>query len=323
MSQEFSFTTTAEEVAAAFAGEIKGKNVLITGTSLNGLGFEAARVIAHYANLVIITGYDEGRLKLSADVIKKANPTANIYPLSIDLASLASVRQAADEVNKLKEPLHVLIHNAAIAFVDFKLSEDGFESHYATNHVGPFLLTKLLVPKLLASASPDYTPRVVFVSSAAHALPGGHDVDFAAFTNPDPTHYSRSGGYRQTKSANVLMGFELSKRSKGKLNAFSLHPGLIYTKGFDKDYALVHFQNAGILDENGKPVTSHAWKTIPQGAATTVAAAFDPSLNDKAGSYLADCQAANDQIAPHCADPGNAEKLWNITEKLIGESFSF
>ncbi|KAK7065065.1 short-chain dehydrogenase/reductase family protein [Favolaschia claudopus] len=323
MSQEFSFTTTAEEVAAAFAGEIKGKNVLITGTSLNGLGFEAARAIARYANLVVITGYDEGRLKLSEDVIKKENPTAKIYRLSIDLASLASVRQAADEVNRLTEPLHVLVHNAAIAFVDFKLSEDGFELHYATNHIGPFLLTKLLVPKLLASASPDYTPRVVFVSSAAHALPGGHDVGFAALTNPDPTNYSRSGGYRQTKSANVLMGFELSKRSKGKINAFSLHPGLIYTKGFDKDYALVHFQNAGILDEHGQPVTSHAWKTIPQGAATTVAAAFDPSLNDKAGAYLADCQAANDQISPHCADPGNAEKLWNITENLIGESFSF
>ncbi|KAJ7848543.1 hypothetical protein B0H13DRAFT_2674987 [Mycena leptocephala] len=91
----FSFTTTADEVATAFSLEIKGKNVLITGTSLNGIGFEAARVIAKHANLVIITGYNDERLKLSEDAIKKDVPTANIRRLTLDLGSFAGIRKAA------------------------------------------------------------------------------------------------------------------------------------------------------------------------------------------------------------------------------------
>ncbi|KAK7007887.1 short-chain dehydrogenase/reductase family protein [Favolaschia claudopus] len=317
-------SSTAEDVVNTFAAEVKGKNVLVTGTSLGGLGFETSRAIARYANMVIITGHNDERLKLSETAIKKDNPTAKIHPLLIDLTSLASVRKAAEEVNKLAEPIHVLINNAAVGLIPFKLTSDGLELHWSTNHVGPFLFTNLIMPKILASASPTYTPRVVFVSSVAHANPGD-PVNLDALTNPDPTKYSPPVAYRDTKAANILTALELFKRAKGKVNTYSLHPGLIYTNAFEKDGTLPIFQGAGVLDENGKPILSKSipWKSIGQGAATTVTAAFDPSLNDKPGAYLEDCQIANDKVAPHASDPETARKLWDVTEKLVGESFAF
>ncbi|KAJ7179782.1 hypothetical protein C8R46DRAFT_1325611 [Mycena filopes] len=335
----FSFATTAEEVATALADEIKGKNgmyrpfplphrvnllssfVLITGTSLNGLGFETARVSAKYANLVVITGYNDERLKLSEASIKKDVPHANIRRLVLNLSSLASVRKAAEVFNASPEPLHVLINNAASSFVDFTLTEDGLETQFATDHVGPFLFTKLLAPKLLAATTPTYTPRVIFVSSAAHAL--GKGVDFEDIAAPDAAKYEGAAAYFQAKSANVLTAIELSKRSKGAINAYSLHPGIIYTEANKKAETIPSMIALGILLPDGTPSPDQPWKTLQQGAATQVTAAFDPRINDKAGAYLCDSAVANEQAAPHSTDPANAERLWNITEKIIGETFSF
>ncbi|KAK6983807.1 hypothetical protein R3P38DRAFT_3233606 [Favolaschia claudopus] len=91
-----------------------------------------------------------------------------------------------------------------------------------------------------------------------------------------------------------------------------------------KEESIPELQAIGILRSDGTPNTdAMPWKTIPQGAATTVAAAFDPKLNDVPGAYLDDCTVANDKIAPHSSDQGNARKLWELTEDIIGEKFSF
>ncbi|KAJ6517264.1 hypothetical protein C8R47DRAFT_1205498 [Mycena vitilis] len=317
----FSATTTADEVATAFADEIRGKNVLITGTSLNGLGFENARVLAKYANLVVITGHNEERLRLVEDTIKKELPSANLRPLILDLSSLAAVRKAAAEVLAYPEPLHVLIHNAAAAVVPFTLTVDGLELQMATDHIGPFLFTKLIASKLLATRTPQYTPRVVFVSSLGHGMRGG--VDFGALKHPDPASYDPHGGYCAAKSANVLCAIELSKRSKGQINAYSLHPGGIFTNIMQKGEGVKVMQGFGVLGADGQPLPSANLKTIPQGAATTLVAAFDPTINDKPGAYLNDCVVSNQLVAAHSSDPTNAEKLWTITEEIIGEKFTF
>ncbi|KAJ7432154.1 hypothetical protein FB451DRAFT_1420771 [Mycena latifolia] len=318
-SPAFSFATTADEVATAFSEEIQGKNVLITGTSLNGIGFETARVIAKHANLVIITGYNAERLKLSEAAIKQDVPAANIRRLTLDLSSLAAVRTAAEEVNAYPEPLHnqVLIHNAAAAIGPFKLTADNLESQMGTDHVGPFLFTKLLTPKLLTSATASYTPRVVFVASIAHAF--GKGVNFDTLEHPSAEGYSAADAYFQAKSANILTALELSRRSLGKLNAY-----IIFTNINQKEDAIPEMQALGILGPDGLPNTEKfEWKTIPQGAATTVAAAFDPRLNDKPGAYLDNSIVANEIVAPHSSDPANASRLWALTEKIIGETFTF
>ncbi|KAJ7142319.1 hypothetical protein C8R44DRAFT_865670 [Mycena epipterygia] len=318
----FSFSTTADEVATTFAAEIQGKNVLITGTSLGGIGFEAARVIAKYANLVIITGYNFERLKLSEDAIKKEVPSANIRRLVLDLSSLAAVRKAAADVNAYPEPIHVLINNAAASFGEFKLTVDKLENQMATDHIGPFLFTKLIAPKILAAGTASYVPRVVFVASIGHSF--GTGVNFETIAHPDSANYTDTDAYSQAKSANVLTAIEISKRSKGRINGYSLHPGVIYTNMPQKEGALPAMQAYGILGADGKPNTEKVeWKTLPQGAATTVTAAFDKRLNDKPGAYLFDCNEATQDIAPHSSDPVNAAKLWTITEEIIGEKFTF
>ncbi|KAJ7663086.1 hypothetical protein DFH06DRAFT_1128424 [Mycena polygramma] len=319
----FTSTTTAEEVATTFAKQIQGKNVLITGTSINGIGFEAARVLSKHANLVVITGYNVERLKLTEEAIKKEIPSANIRQLVLDLSSLDAVRKAAAVVNNYSEPIHVLIHNAAAGGTkELTLTTDGLELQIATAHFGPFLFTKLITPKLLAASSASVTPRVVFVSSLAHAF--GPGLDFDVLTKPDAAKYANLSAYGTAKSANVFFASELSKRSKGKIDAYSLHPGTISTNLTLKEDNKADLVAIGALTQDGTPSSEiFEWKTIPQGAATTVAAAFDTRLEDKAGAFLVDGCVANDQVAPHSSNPENATKLWSISEEVIGEKFAF
>ncbi|KAJ6607696.1 hypothetical protein B0H10DRAFT_1956039 [Mycena sp. CBHHK59/15] len=324
----FGFSSTADEVATVFASEISGKNgalrdaVLITGTSLNGIGFEAARVLAQHANLVVITGYNTERLALSEAAIKLENPRATVRPLVLDLASLASVRRAAAEVAAYPEPIHVLIHNAASGGGPFTLTADGHELQMATALFGPFLLTKLLLPKFLSSASaaPAWTPRVVFVASAAHTYGAG--VDFAVLAAPRAETHTSVGAYYASKSAQILFAAELARRACGNIRAYSLHPGLVHTNIQEKSRA--DLQQLGVLNADGKPITNTnlPWKTHAQGAATTITAAFDPRLHDQNGAYLDDCTIATVSVAPHSSDPAIAKRLWDTTEQILGEPFT-
>ncbi|KAJ6518273.1 hypothetical protein C8R47DRAFT_1205340 [Mycena vitilis] len=319
----FAFASTADEVGEALAGEIQGKNVLLTGTSQGGIGFETVRVIAKYANLLIITGYNAERLQATEEAIKKEVPSANLRRLTLDLGSLAAVRTAAAEVNAYPEPLHVLINNAAAPIGPFKLTVDGLESQMATDHIGPFLFTKLIVPKLLASGTASYTPRVIYLSSTGHKF--GPGINFDTFGKWTAEAYVPFDAYSQAKCASALQAIELSKRSKGKINAYSLCPGLIYTNIHKKEESIEMFQQTGFLGPDKQPTTAvfDVWKTQPQGAATTIVAAFDPRITDQAGAYLSNGNVANDERAPHSTDPANAEKLWNLTEDIIGEKFEF
>ncbi|CAK5278289.1 unnamed protein product [Mycena citricolor] len=313
----FDFNTTAEDVATAFADEIKGKNVLITGTSINGIGFETARVIAKYANLVVITGYNGERLKLTEAAIRKEVPQANIRTLILNLSSFAAVRTAAAEVNAYDEPIHVLINNAAAPIGPFKLTVDGFENQIATDHLGPFLFTSLIAPKIIASKTEKFTPRVVFVSSIGHTW--GKGVNFETLVKPDPEKYEIFDAYFQAKSANALTAAELSRRSGGKINGYT-----IVTNITNKEESLEPFKALGILGSDGQPNTQDfQWKTIPEGAATNVAAAFDPRLDASPGAYLDDSKVANDKLAAHTADPANAAKLWDLSEQIVGTKFTF
>ncbi|KAJ7939845.1 hypothetical protein B0H13DRAFT_2299876 [Mycena leptocephala] len=304
----FSFSTTAGEVATAFASEIRGKNVLITGTSLNGIGYEAARVIAKYANLVVITGYNIERLKLSEAAIKE------------DVPGDSQSRIRGQRVLRAAPP-------AAIG--PSKLTVDNLGIQMATDHIGPFLLTKLRAPKLLAASTPSYTPRMVFVSSAAHAF--GPGVDFSTVGHPNPEKYTMGNAYSRPKRANILTAIELSKRSKGNINAYSLHPGVIYTNINQKEESIAYAIGWWIFsvptagpDNFARSVRALQLFNLtiyPFLHYSTVATAFDTRFDDKPGTYLS--SDANGDVAPHCSDPANAEKLWALTEEITGESFTF
>ncbi|KAJ7111783.1 hypothetical protein C8R44DRAFT_742153 [Mycena epipterygia] len=215
------------------------------------------------------------------------------------------IHKAAAEINAYPEPLHVLIHNAAAAMGNFKFTVDNLEMQMATDHISPFLLTKLFVPKLLAAGTTSYTPHVVFISSGAGAVGAG--INFNTIGNPTQRKCEHPHRYRAVQAI------------KGRvMRTVTLHPGIIFTNMCRKEEPMTFMKQFGILGPNGLPNTKqHEWKTIPQGAATTLAAAFDTRFDDKPSTYLSDSSDVNEVVAPQNSDPVNAEKV------IIGESFTF
>jgi hypothetical protein len=154
---------------------------LITGCSPDGLGASAATSIAaHNPNLLILAGRSRPKIELTEAALKARFPAVNTKILELDLASFASVRKAADEVNSYNEVLNVLINNAAIMGTPFTKTVDGIESNFATNHLGPFLFTNLLLERMLQSGK---TLRIVNISSSAYRLGAirYEDVNFEVF----------------------------------------------------------------------------------------------------------------------------------------------
>lgn len=316
MSNNFGAETTADEAARFYASEIQGKTVLITGCTWGGLGAEAARAIAKQdPKLLILAGRKQESLDDTVKKIKEESPKANLRTLIIDLASLESVKKASAEVNQYTEPIDVLINNAAIMASPYHTTKDGFEGQIGTNHLGPFLFTNSILSRVLASSS----PRIVNVSSEGH---GFTPIRFDDFQFKNGETYAKWIAYGQSKVANVMFARELAKRYGNKgLVAFSLHPGVIQTN-LARDVDFSEFQEP-IYDSFGNTLdfSSVKWKTLPQGAATHIVAAFDSSIKDKSGAYLDDCQVANDHLKPHARDASDDAKLWTLSEDLVGQKF--
>ncbi|TXT10725.1 hypothetical protein VHUM_02230 [Vanrija humicola] len=327
---KFTKETTAQEVADAFGDRIKGRYVVVTGASPGGLGYETARAIAtQEPKLLVIAARDQAKLDAAKADILKETPAANVKTVILDLASQAAVRTAAADISSLGD-VDVLINNAAIMMNPYTQTADGLESQFGTNYVGPWLLTALLLPSLLKTPH----PRVVCVSSAGHRQSDirWDDIGFA-----EGKDYNKHQAYGQSKTGNILHALALADKYGDKgLVAVSLHPGVISTnlsrhlteedfKGFST------FFNA---DGSAKP---GIFKSIPQGAATTVTAAFDPRWDSQNGVYLVDSQVAPDvpegesdnllsvpgmgYIYPFAKDKKSAQRLWELTNKITGENF--
>ncbi|ORY77202.1 hypothetical protein BCR35DRAFT_342622 [Leucosporidium creatinivorum] len=312
----FNGSSTADEVASALAEQIRGKHVLITGVSPGGLGAEAARAIARQGPaLLILAGRTQSKINETASAIRAESPSANLRTLLLDLSSLDAVRKSALEVNRWTEPIDVLINNAGTMFTgpQRRVTVDGFESTFATNYLGPFLLTNLIKPRLLASPS----PRVINLSSAGHAI---SDVRLGDLNLGEEGVYQPFLAYGHSKTANLLFNVALAEKWKEEgVKTFALHPGVIWTNGVPN--AEAEFKAAGYVTEDGKPSPNVDWKTMAQGAATHLVAAFDPDLGDHSGAYLVDGQVANDQAQPYALDQENALKLWAATEVLLKQVF--
>jgi NAD(P)-dependent dehydrogenase (short-subunit alcohol dehydrogenase family) len=316
-NKDFTYNTEVEQVATYFENEIRGKTVLITGCTIGGLGFEASRVVAkHQAGLVILAGRKQEALDQAIEKIKAEIPSANLRSLVIDLASLESVRHAAAEVNAYSEPIDVLINNAAIMACPYYTTKDGFEAQFGTNHIGPFLFTNLILPKVLASK----TPRIVNVSSLGHI---GCPILFEDPLFDNGKTYQKWLSYAQSKTANILFAVELAKRYKPQgLTAFSVHPGTIPTN-ITRDVDMNEFTIDPVRDYQGNVIdmSKLVWKSMSAGVSTHIVAAFDPNIASHSGAYLSDCQVANEQAMPFALDEAQAEKLWALSEKLVGQSF--
>lgn len=303
------YETTSDDVAKDLKSEISGKSVLVTGASPNGLGADFARAIAPYnPSLIVLAGRDKSKLDATVSQLKQINAKINTRTLLLDLSSFSSIRNAASEVLSYNETIDVLVNNAGIMACPYTLTDEGIEAQLANNHIGPFLFTNKILSKLTPGG------RIINVTSSAHDRSG------VRFDDPNFTvnsgSYDRWTAYGQSKTANILYTIALSERlNKTPIYSFAVHPGNVMTN-------LLRYMPKEETDGIEKKMP---FKTIPQGAATHVVAAFDPKLVQDNGSYLADCQISN---VEECAK-GYAtkeaqlhDKLWELSEKLAGEKFS-
>ncbi|XP_078789868.1 retinol dehydrogenase 12 isoform X3 [Oryzias latipes] len=252
---------------------LDGKTVLVTGAN-SGIGKETSRDLARRGARVVMACRDLSRAVQAAEEIRKSTGNGNVVVRHLDLASLYSVRTFAKEFLDTEDRLDILINNAGVMMCPKRLTEDGFETQLAVNHLGHFLLTNLLLPKL-RSSSPS---RVVNVSSIAHR---GGRIDFDdLFFSRRP--YGALESYRQSKLANILFTRDLARRLKGSgVSAFCLHPGVIRTElgrhvesWFPLLGALLRLPALLLM------------KTPWQGCQTTLFCAVTPGLEDRSGCYF-------------------------------------
>jgi NAD(P)-dependent dehydrogenase (short-subunit alcohol dehydrogenase family) len=217
----------ASTIAADNAANIAGKVVLTTGVTQGGLGATFVQAIAQYKpRLLILAGRSAQKVQATIDEIKSNPKSSDVETrfLELDLASQKSVRQAAETVLGWKDVDHidVLVNSAGTMAGPYKTTQEGIENQFGSNHIGHFLFTNLLLPKILASPS----PRVVSVASDGHRFGG---IRFEDYNFQDGKLYEQWEAYGQSKTANILFARALAEKWGAKgLKAYSLHPGVAF-----------------------------------------------------------------------------------------------
>ncbi|KAL3146560.1 hypothetical protein ABBQ32_000802 [Trebouxia sp. C0010 RCD-2024] len=297
-------------------GKLVGKVFLITGCSA-GIGIETARaLLATGADLYLTARDTQKGQKVVKDIVACSDRHGKVELLHLELDSLQSVRDCAETFLSKSKTLNVLINNAGVMATPEGQTKDGFETQFGVNHLGHFLLFKLLEQTLLTSATPDFCSRVVSLSSS------GHKSSPILFDDLDlkKSGYTPFKAYGQSKTANIYLANEIERRygSQG-LHATSVMPGGIMTE-------LARHMDPALIKNFMTPELKLSMKSPEQGAATTVWAAIGKEWEGKGGKYLNDCSIArtpqdgevNLGYAPHAYDEEAAKRLWEVSMQLVG-----
>jgi NAD(P)-dependent dehydrogenase (short-subunit alcohol dehydrogenase family) len=297
--------------------DLKGKRVLVTGASA-GLGVETARALAAHGASVVGAARDLGKARKATEAV-----TGDFSLVELDLASLKSVRACSHALVTAGQPFDVVICNAGVMACPKGTTADGFETQFGTNHLGHFVLVNRIASLMKSGA------RLVNLSSAGHRF---SDVDLDD-PNFERTPYTEFGAYGRSKTANVLFAVEFDRRHRSRgVRATAVHPGGIMTE-------LGRHMTAELRDAMLKNIEAAnkaagagplKWKTIPQGAATTVWAGFVASPDTVGGKYCEDCHVAELQenanarsgVRSYALDPDRAKALWARSEDMVRERFA-
>jgi NAD(P)-dependent dehydrogenase (short-subunit alcohol dehydrogenase family) len=321
----FGATSTTDEVLSGV--NLQGKRILVTGVSA-GLGVETARSLAAHGADVIGTARDLKKAEAATAQVRTEAATAggSFKLVALDLASLKSVRECADELLAKGKFFDIVIADAGVMAPPLGRTADGFETQFGTNHLGHFVLLNRITP-LLHKGS-----RLINLSSAGHRF---SNVDLND-PNFERTPYEPFIAYGRSKTANVLFAVAFDRRQRGRgVRAAAVHPGVIQTElGRHMDPA--HLQ--AMIDQISKETAANGgrpfqWKTVPQGAATSVWAAVVAAAEQIGGKYCENCHvgevvadsvaigAASEGVRGYALDPDNAEALWKKSEEMVGERF--
>jgi NAD(P)-dependent dehydrogenase (short-subunit alcohol dehydrogenase family) len=302
--------------------DLSGKRILVTGVSA-GLGVETARCLVAHGAHVVGAARDLAKARgATAALTAEALRGGSFELVELDLASLASVRGCADALVAAGKPFDVVICNAGVMATPKGTTADGFETQFGTNHLGHFVLVNRIA-SLLKPGS-----RLVNLSSSGHRF---SDVDLED-PNFETTPYSEFLAYGRSKTANILFAVEFDRRHKaGGVRATAVHPGGIQTEL--GRYMTAEVRQALMDSISAAAPTAGAaefsWKTIPQGAATSVWAAVVAPAESVGGRFCEDCHLAEvvddpgfrGGVRTYALDPDNAKALWAKSEEMVGERF--
>jgi NAD(P)-dependent dehydrogenase (short-subunit alcohol dehydrogenase family) len=324
MAASFGSTSTTNEVLSGLG--LKGKRILVTGVSA-GIGVETARALAAHGAWVAGAARDLRKAEAATRVVREAAAGGGGFELiALDLADLKSVRACASALLKKGEPLDGVIANAGVMATPFGHTADGFETQFGTNHLGHFVLVNRIAPLIRRGG------RVVNLSSAGHRHA---NVDLRD-PNFERTPYDPFVAYGRSKTANILFSVAFDQRHRGRgVRAAAVHPGAIQTElgrymdpsRLEKMIAQMNEQ----LASEGRP--PFRYKTIAQGAATSVWAAVVASPEEIGGRYCENCHvgravgddvtinAVTEGVRGYALDPATAEALWKKSEELVREAF--
>ncbi len=322
MTQQFGAKSTTDEVLTGL--DLTGKRVLVTGVSA-GLGVETARALAAHGADVVGAARDLDKAQGATAVVREAAAQSggSLELVQLDLADLASVRACADALVADGRSFDLIIANAGVMAPPFGKTADGFETQFGTNHLGHFVLINRLASLLKAGS------RVVSLASSGHRF---SDVNLED-PNFETTEYTPFGAYGRSKTANILFAVEFDRRHKDRgVRAVAVHPGGIQTElGRHLDPSVI----AGMLESINAQAKAEGgaafeWKTIPQGAATSVWAGVKAPVEEVAGRYCEDCHVAEPAedasqlragVRGYALNPAHAQALWALSEKMVGETF--
>jgi NAD(P)-dependent dehydrogenase (short-subunit alcohol dehydrogenase family) len=320
MTGKFGATSTTDEVLEGV--DLSGKRILVTGVSA-GLGVETARTLAAHGAQVVGAARDLNKATAATEQVHaQATRGGGLKLVELDLASLASVRACADVLISNGESFDLVIANAGVMACPKGQTSDGFETQFGTNHLGHFVLVNRIV-SLLKPGS-----RLVTLSSAGHRF---SDVDLDD-PNFEKTPYTEFGAYGRSKTANILFAVEFDRRHKANgVRATAVHPGGIQTElGRHLSPEAIKQLIDGINAANAASgAQAFSWKTIPQGAATTVWSGIVAPADEVGGLYCEDCHVAElvegeglrGGVRPYALDPEHAKALWAKSEEMVGERF--
>lgn len=307
--------------------DLTGKIAIVTGGD-GGLGMEITRTLTLSGATVIVPARDPEKAK------KNLADIANVEVEQMNLSDPATIVAFAEKFNTSGRPLHLLINNAGIMWTPLQRDARGYESQFATNHLGHFQLTANLWDALKKANG----ARVVNVSSSAHHTSPIHFDD----VNYNYKEYDKFEAYGQSKTANVLFTVELDKKGQQfGIRSYAIHPGLIMATNLSRSLTFEDFMVIGAIHPDGTPnieaqeAMKKIEKTIEEGAATTVWAATNPKLQNIGGVYLQDVEVADyvagdnlaaspagaGGVASFAVDPIAAAKLWILSEELTGTKF--
>jgi NAD(P)-dependent dehydrogenase (short-subunit alcohol dehydrogenase family) len=268
---------------------------VITGTT-HGIGRVTSRELARAGKTVVMLCRDVAAAAVVRDEILREVPRARVEVVRCDLASLASVREAATTVRRDYPMLGLLVNNAGMVSSRHRTSVDGFELTFATNHLGPFLLTSLLADHL------DTAARIVTVASRVHYK---GDIDLDSITNPG-RRYRPTAAYAQSKLANVMHTFALARRMAGtSITVNCLHPGVVTTNLLPRWLRVI------------KPLLSPVMFDAERGARTSLHLALDPGVAQVTGRYYDEYQAQRAASAL-ASDVERQESLWKMSALWTG-----